>query len=96
MGLAASTDAPLGAVPGAFSPQTRARVAWILLEAGDQLVVGVDQRLLGFDLGDDGLLGGEGREVDWHLGVLREHCCYVPLVFGGFDQPSGIRGNAGC
>ena len=27
----------------------------LLLEAGDQLVVGVDQRLLGFDLGDDGL-----------------------------------------
>ena len=30
-----------------------------LLEAGDQFAVGGDQRLLGFYLGDDGLLGGE-------------------------------------
>ena len=34
----------------------------LLLEAGDQFAVGGDQRLLGFDLGDDGLLGGKGRE----------------------------------
>jgi hypothetical protein len=32
----------------------------LLLEAGDQFPVGRDQQLLGFDLGDDGLLGGEG------------------------------------
>jgi hypothetical protein len=32
----------------------------LLLEAGDQLAVGADQRLFSFDLGDDGLLGGEG------------------------------------
>ena len=31
-----------------------------LLETGDQVAVGVDQRLLGLDLGDDGLLRGEG------------------------------------
>ena len=37
----------------------------LLLEAGDQFAVGGDQRLLGFDLGDDGLLRGEGREGDW-------------------------------
>ena len=30
------------------------------LEAGDQFAVGGDQRLLGFDLGDDGLLRGQG------------------------------------
>ena len=41
----------------------------LLLEAGDQFAVGGDQRLLGFDLGDDGLLGGEGREGDF--GSLR-------------------------
>ena len=33
----------------------------LFLEAGDQFAVGGDQRLLGFDLGDDGLLRGEGR-----------------------------------
>ena len=32
------------------------------LEAGDQFAVGGDQRLLGFDLGDDGLLRGERWE----------------------------------
>ncbi|MBU6403740.1 MAG: hypothetical protein KGQ84_03395 [Proteobacteria bacterium] len=31
-----------------------------LLEAGDEFAVGGDQCLLGLDLGDDGLLGGEG------------------------------------
>jgi len=31
-----------------------------LLETGDQFAVRGDQRLLGFDLGDDGLLGCEG------------------------------------
>jgi hypothetical protein len=30
----------------------------LLLEAGDQFAVGGHQCLLGFDLGDDGLLGG--------------------------------------
>ena len=39
----------------------------LLLEAGDQLVVSGDQRLLGFDLGDYGLLGGEGWEGDFRL-----------------------------
>ena len=34
----------------------------LLLKAGDQFAVGGDQHLLGFDLGDDGLLRGEGRE----------------------------------
>ena len=32
-----------------------------LLEALDQFAVGGDQRLLGLDLGDDGLLGGRVR-----------------------------------
>ena len=35
-----------------------------MLEAGDQFAVGGDQRLLGFDLRDDGPLRGEGRERD--------------------------------
>jgi hypothetical protein len=35
---------------------------YLLLEALDQLLIGGDQRLLGFDLSDDGLLGGEERE----------------------------------
>ena len=39
----------------------------LLLEAGDQFAVGGDQRLLGFDLGDDGLLRGEGWEGDCSL-----------------------------
>ena len=34
----------------------------LLLEARNQFTVGVDERLLGFDLGDDGLLRGEGWE----------------------------------
>ena len=38
-----------------------------MLEAGDQFAVGGDQRLLGFDLGDDGLLRGEGRDGDWQF-----------------------------
>ena len=33
-----------------------------LLEAGDRFTVGGAQRLLGFDLGDDGLLRGAGWE----------------------------------
>jgi len=36
----------------------------LFLEASDQFAVGGDQHLLGFDLGDDDLLGGEGREGD--------------------------------
>ncbi len=40
----------------------------LLLHAGDQLAVGVDQRLLGFDLGDDGALGFEGRKGHLHGG----------------------------
>ena len=39
----------------------------LLLEAGDQFAVGGDQHLLGFDLGDDGLLRGEGWEGDFRL-----------------------------
>ena len=35
------------------SLHTRASVVWILLEAGYQFAVGVDQRLFGFDFGDD-------------------------------------------
>jgi hypothetical protein len=49
-----------------------------LLEAGDQFAVGGDQRLLGFDLGDDGLLGGEGWEGD--LIFLQDLRTQVALV----------------
>lgn len=41
-----------------------------LLEARDQFAVGVDQRLLGFDLGDDGLLRGEGWQGDFKFAEL--------------------------
>ena len=40
------------------------------LEAGDEFAVGGDEGLLGFDLGDDGLLGGEGRK--WNGIFLEE------------------------
>ncbi|OGS90063.1 MAG: hypothetical protein A2061_09760 [Gallionellales bacterium GWA2_59_43] len=43
-----------------FAPDAGEGGLDFLLDAGDQLAVGGDQRLLGFDLGDDGLLGGEG------------------------------------
>ena len=36
----------------------------LLLEAVDQFAVGLDQSLLGFDFGDDGLLGFERGEGD--------------------------------
>ena len=35
------------------------------LEAGDEFAVGGDQGLLGFDFGDDGLLGGERWQGDF-------------------------------
>ena len=50
---------------GRFAPDAGEGGLDLLLEAGDQFAVGGDQRLLGFDLGDDGLLGGEGWEGDW-------------------------------
>ena len=39
----------------------------LLLEAGDQFAISGDQRLLGFDLGDDGLLGFEGWDRYFEL-----------------------------
>jgi len=36
----------------------------LLFEALHQFPVGIDQRLLGFNFGDDGLLGGKGWERD--------------------------------
>jgi hypothetical protein len=33
----------------------------LFLKADDQVAVSSDKGLLGFNLGDDGLLGGEGR-----------------------------------
>ena len=42
-----------------------------LLKAPDQLVVAGDQRLLGFDLGHDDLLRGEGREGDFKFAEFR-------------------------
>ncbi len=44
-----------------LAPDAGERGLDFLLEAGDQFAVGGDQPLLGFDLGDDGLLRGEGR-----------------------------------
>jgi len=40
---------------------------YLLLEAGDQFAVGGDQRLLGFDFGDDSLLCSEGRNRNFYL-----------------------------
>jgi hypothetical protein len=42
-----------------FAPDAGKGGLYLLLEAGDQLAVGRDKRLLGLDLGDDGLLRGE-------------------------------------
>ena len=36
----------------------------LLLEAGDQFAVGGDEELLGFDLGDDGLLLRDWRQIN--------------------------------
>ena len=47
---------------GLLGPDAADCVIYLLLEAGDQLAVGVDKGLLGLDLGDDGLLGFEGWE----------------------------------
>ena len=43
-----------------FAPDAGEGGLDLVLEAGDQFAVGGDQRLLGFDLGDDGLLRYEG------------------------------------
>ena len=50
-----------------LAPDAGQRSLDFLLEAGDQFAVGGDQRLLCFDLCDDGLLGGEGREGDGQI-----------------------------
>jgi hypothetical protein len=47
-----------------FAPDAGEGGLDLLLETGDQLAVGSDQRLLGFDLSDDGLLRGEGWQGD--------------------------------
>ena len=39
----------------------------LLLEAGNQFPVGGDEGLFGFDLGDDLLLGSDGREGDFYF-----------------------------
>ena len=49
-----------------FAPDAGEGGLDLLLEAGDQVAVGSDQRLLGFDLGDDGLLCGEGWEGEFY------------------------------
>ncbi len=41
-----------------LAPDARKSGLDFLLEAGDQFAVSGHKRLLGFDLGDDGLLGG--------------------------------------
>ena len=50
----------LGLCSFLFPPYPRQRGLDLLLEARDQLAVGSHQGLLGFDLGDDVLLGGAG------------------------------------
>src|SRR6185436_5638750 len=50
---------------GLFAPDSGEGGLDLPLETDDQFAVGGDQRLLGFDLGNDGLLCGEGREGDW-------------------------------
>lgn len=57
-----------------LAPDTGKRGLDLLLDAGDELAVGVDQRLFGFNLGDDGFLGGEG----WEGNLNRE---IVSLVY---------------
>ena len=42
-----------------FAPDAGEGGLDLLLKTGDQFAVGGDQRLFGFDLGDDGLLRGE-------------------------------------
>ena len=50
------------------SPQMQARVAWIFCSKRViSSLVGGNQRLLGFDLGHDGLLRGERWEGDMEL-----------------------------
>ena len=49
-----------------FTPDAGEGGLDFFLEAGDQLTVGSDKRLLGFDLGDDGLLGFEWWERDFN------------------------------
>ena len=77
-----------------------------MLEAGDQFAVGGDQRLLGFDLGNDGLLGGEGwdgnldgfqnLDVDIFLGSLWSNVVEV-LFLGPHEhfQVAGVRSRFG-
>ncbi len=50
-----------------FAPDAGEGGLDFFLEAGNQFAVGGDQRLFGFDLDDDGLLGGEGwnRKITW-------------------------------
>lgn len=44
-----------------FAPDTSKCSLGLLLDAFDQFAVGGDEGLLGFDLGDNGLLRGQGR-----------------------------------
>lgn len=57
----------LSIVFDAFAPHPVDRGFDLGLHAADQFAVGVDEGLLGFDLGDDGALGGELGEVDFHF-----------------------------
>ena len=53
-----------------FTPNASERGLNFFLEARNQFAVGGDQCLLGFDFGDDGLLGGEGREGELNLAEI--------------------------
>ena len=47
-----------------LSPHPCQRLLCLLFEAGYQIFISGHQFLLGFDLGDDGVLGGKRREGD--------------------------------
>ncbi len=54
------------------------------LEARNQFPVGGDEGLLGFDLGDDLLLGGEGWKpiTNYELGITNFHLSSPWWIFG--------------
>ncbi|WP_309678936.1 hypothetical protein [Polaromonas sp.] len=58
--------------------------------AADQFAVGVNEGLLGFDLGDDGALGGEVGE--WKR--IRLEIAAVKTLHGHACTPCGVALNA--
>ena len=52
------------------------------LHAADQFAVGVDEGLLGFDLGGDGALGGVREITNYELAITNWHRCALWWIFG--------------